>query len=117
MDNWVNEGKTVQITAGAILVPGEVVVTDSILGIVQEGVASGAEAVLAIEGVFRLAKNTSTAIAVGELVDFDTSVPEVSTGITPAAGDVEDFGIAMETVGSAGAFINVKLIPGGGTFA
>ncbi len=116
MKNYVGAGKQVQLTAGAILTAGQVIVTESLVGIVQDGVASGAQAILEIEGVFRLAKATG-AIAAGVLVDWDTSAQKVDTGITPAAGDVEDFAVAVETVASGGTLINVKLIPGGGTFA
>ena len=117
MDNWVNEGHTHNHVATGTISAGDVVVVNDLVGIAQEDAVSGETVVLAIEGVFRLIKNSSTAINEGDLVDFDSSVPEVSTGITPAAGDVEDFGIAMETVASAGTRINVKLRPGSGTFA
>ncbi len=117
MDNFVNAGETMEITAGATISAGDIVVTNNVVGIAFEDIANTEKGNVAIEGVYRLPKNTSTAINEGDLVDFDVSVPEVSTGITPAAGDVEDFGVAMETVASAGAFINVKLLPGAGTFA
>ncbi len=116
MKNYVGVGDTMKITAGAAITAGDLIATNECVGVAQNDAASGASCVMAIEGVFRLAKNTSTAINEGDLVDWDVSAEEVSKGITPAAGDVENFGIAMETVAAAGAYINVKLIPGGGTF-
>ncbi|MCH7882122.1 MAG: DUF2190 family protein [Proteobacteria bacterium] len=117
MKNYVNDGKTVNITAAANHSSGDMVVTKSLAGVAQGDVDSGDDVVLAIEGVFRFPKNTSTAIDLGDLVDYDDSADEITKAVTPASGDVEDVGIAMETVASAGAFVNVKLIPGGGTFA
>lgn len=116
MKNYVNDGKTVQITAAAAHTSGDIIVTKSLVGIAQGDADNAATAILAIEGVYRLPKNTSTAIDLGDLVDYDASADEVTKAITPATGDVQDFGVAMETVASGGAFVNIKLIPGAGTF-
>jgi len=116
MKNYVSPGDTIVVTTAAAHTSGDVVVTNEVVGIAMDDALIAVSAVLAIEGVYRLAKDNGTAINEGDLVDFDASVPEVTKAIVAAAGDVENFGIAMETVVLAGTFINVKLLPGAGTF-
>lgn len=116
MKNYIGPGTTVQIATGTARTSGDVVVENELVGVIAEDATTTETPVMSIEGVFRLAKENSTAINAGDLVDWDVSAGEVGKGITPAAGDVENFGIAMETVADVGTQINVKLIPGGGTF-
>ena len=116
MKNFVNMGEKIVITATAAILSGGGVVTNQLFGVAENDIANAAQGVLSIEGVFRLPKNTAVAINEGDLVDWDNSVPHVSKAITPAASDIQDFGIAMETVATAGARINVKLRPGSGVF-
>jgi len=106
-------GNTITITAGANIAVNELVPVAELLGVAQSTVLSGAQVVLAIEGVFNLPKITG-AIAVGEVVDYDTSADAVGRAITPASGDISDCGIAMETVASGAANVLVKLMPGNG---
>lgn len=116
MDKYIGPGTTLRIATGTARSAGDVVVENECVGVVQEDATTTEVPVMAIEGVYRLAKATG-AINAGDLVDWDTSAGNVGKGITPASGDVTNFGIAMETVASGGTLINVKLIPGGGTFA
>lgn len=117
MKNYVSDGKTVVVTAGAAITSGDIVRSNEVVGIAANDAANGESVVLVIEGVFRVAKNTSTAINVGDLVDYDSSVPEVTVGLTPAAGDVTNFAIAMETVLAAATTVAIKLKPGDGAFS
>lgn len=115
MDNYVNAGNTINHILAGTVSSGDLDVIAELVGVAQIDGVSGDTIPYAIEGVFRLAKATG-AIAAGDLVDWDVSALKVSKGITPAAGDVENFGIAMEAAASGATLINVKLIPGGGTF-
>ena len=114
MDNFVNAGETLEITAGGAISAGDIVVQGDVLGVAFEDIANTEKGNLAISGVYRLPKNTSTAIANGEYVDYDLSADEVTTGITPASGDVVDFGIAMEVGETSDPRINVRLLTGHG---
>ena len=117
MKNFISDGKTITIAAGTARTSGDVFVSGNLVGIFANDYTTAQVPVLSIEGVFRLPKNTSQAIGVGERVDWDVSAGEVNQGITPAAGDVEDFGVAVEAAAAADAYVNVKLLPGQGTFA
>ncbi len=116
MDKFVSNGKTMRIATGTARSAGDVVVENEVVGVVQEDVSATEVPVIAIEGVYRLAK-AGGIINAGDLVDFDVSQALVSKAIAPQSGDVTNFGIAMESVASGGTLINVKLIPGGGTVA
>jgi predicted RecA/RadA family phage recombinase len=113
MNNYSSKGETVTITAGANITAGEIVRSNALVGVAINDALSGAAAELAIEGVFLLPKATGV-INVGDKVDFDDSAGNVGKGIVPAAGDVEDFGVAMETVASGATHLRVKLLPGVG---
>jgi predicted RecA/RadA family phage recombinase len=113
MDNYSGIGDNVTITAAATITAGEIITQGALAGIAHADYASGASAVIAIEGVFRLPKITG-AITQGDKVDLDISAKAVGKGITPASGDIEDFGVALETAASGAATILVKLIPGVG---
>lgn len=113
MKNYVGEGKTITITAAAAITSGDVVASNALLGVAQNDAANGAQVVLAIEGVFRIAKAVGVMNA-GDKLDWDTSASNLGKGITPAAGDIEDCCVAMETVASGATTIAVKLLPGVG---
>lgn len=113
MNNYSGPGSTVTITAGAAITSGDIVTTNALAGIAMNDAESGALVVLAIEGVYLLPK-ASGAINVGDKVDFDVSASNVGKGITPAAGDIEDFGVAMESVLTGATHVLVKLLPGVG---
>jgi len=115
MKNYIGPGSTMQIAVGSARSSGDVVVENECVGVVAEDATTTEVPVMHIEGVFRLAKATGV-INAGDLVDWDVSAANVGKGITPATGDVENFGLAMETVVSGATYINVKLLPGFGTF-
>jgi len=124
MDNRVGDGNTVtHNNAGGAILSGAPVVLGS-AGRCSVGVAAVDIAAtvgvgeVAITGMYNMLMTTGAAIEAGESVDFDVSTGLVNdNAMTPAAGDVSDFGIAMETVASAGAGsrAKIKLLPGNGT--
>ena len=119
----VGDGPSITYTnSGAAISAGDVVVMGS-AGIVTVGIAltdiaaSGGVGEVAIEGEFDMLATTGAAFEAGESVDYDSSTGLVDdNAMTAAAGDVSDFGIAMETIASAGAGsrVRVKLTPGNG---
>ena len=113
MISYSGKGDTITVTAAGATTSGDLIAVAELLGVAMNDAASGAQLVLAIEGVYNLPKITG-AIAVGEVVDFDTSGSAVGRAITPASGDISDCGIAMETVASGAATVLVKLMPGNG---
>lgn len=106
--------------AGSAISSGDVVVAGA-AGAVTVGIAltdiaatSGVGSI-AIEGVFTMAKLSAGVIVEGETVDWDSSGSVVDdNAMTPASGDVSDFGIAMETKGNGTTTVAVKLLPGNG---
>ena len=122
MNNRLGDGPSITLTAAAAIQSGDLVVMGS-AGVVTVGVAAGDAAIgeqveVFIEGEFSLPAVTGAAFEAGESVDFDSSAGLVDdNAMTAAAGDVSDFGIAMETIASAGAgsSVKVKLTPGRGT--
>lgn len=110
MKNYVSAGKTITITAGGTISSGDVdVIGTGLVGVAQNDAVSGEAVVYAIEGVFLMDKISSGAIAAGDIVDWDVSALKVGKAITPASGDVENFGICMEAAADATTTIIVKL--------
>lgn len=111
--NYVGEGKVIDYVAGGVVAVGSVVVTGDTVGIaLKAAAASGDVIAVAIEGVFTVAKTTGTAWTQGASVDWDASASEFHIGVTPAAGDVQDCGIAYAAAGSAAATGQLKLLGG-----
>jgi len=64
--------------------------------------------------MFTMAK-ASGALAQGDKLDYDVSADNVAKGITPATGDVTNFGIAAAAAESGDATVPVLLTPGTGS--
>lgn len=112
--NYVNEGDVIDYVAGANIVSGEIVGVGKMACIALGDIANGETGVLMTEGVFNLPKITG-AISVGDSIDFDVSLGSVTTGLTPATGDITSCGVAIESALSGDATVQVKLLPGAGT--
>ena len=113
MNNYSGPGNSITITAAAAITAGDLVASNALLGVAANDAASGASVVLEIEGVFLLPKAAGV-ISAGDKVDYDASADGVGKGITPASGDIEDCGVAKETVVTGATHILVKLLPGVG---
>jgi len=118
--NYVQEGNTIQYTAGADISSGDVVVIgsngDAIIGVALVDIANGSTGSVAIEGVFTVAKVSAAVIAQGEYVVWDASVSEFDdNAATPASGDVVDGAIAWESAGNGVTSIAIKLTGRPGT--
>lgn len=114
----------VDYTAGADITSGSPVVLGATaggmvtVGIALTDIANGATGAVAIRGTFNMAKVSAAVITQGETVNWDTSESGVEDNAhTAATGDVEDFGIAMESAGNGVTTVAVQLLPGHGTLS
>ena len=112
-------GCTVDYTAGATISSGDVLVLGATgavsVGVALTDIANGSIGAVAVDGVFTLTKLTGAVIVQGETVDWDLSGLAVDdNAMTPASGDVSDFGVAMVSACSGVLYIKVKLLPGNG---
>jgi predicted RecA/RadA family phage recombinase len=117
----VQNGRRITVTAGGAIVSGQPVVIGDIVGVAMTDAANGEDFEVAVSEVHNLPKLDAAVIAQGEKVALDISagggLGEVDDqSITPAAGDVTNFGIAWESKGATtGESIAVLLTPGAGT--
>ena len=117
----VQNGRRITVVAGGAIVSGQPVVLGDIVGIAMTDAANGDSYEVAVSEVHNLPKLDAAVIAQGELVALDISagggLGQVDDqSITPAAGDVTNFGVAWETKGATtGENIAVLLTPGTGT--
>ncbi len=102
--NRVKQGKRITFDPAATVVSGQAVVVGTLLVICMTDGVSGTEIEGAVSEVYSLPKLDAAVIAQGDPVDFDVSAGtngEIDdSGMTPAAGDLSNCGIAWETKGA-----------------
>ena len=118
--NRVQRGDIITVTAGADQVSGQPVVVGNLVGVALNTVLNTFDNEIAIEEVYELPKLDAAVITVGMRVTLDISAGangEVDDdAITPASGDINDFGVATEAKSATTSeTIRVKLTPGVGT--
>ena len=82
MKNFVQEGDRITVAAPATVSSGDGVLVGSIFGIAMTDAASGADVVLAMEGVYTLPKAGSQAWSVGAKVYWDNTNKVCTTTAT-----------------------------------
>lgn len=100
------------ISADDVVVLGGVDAKKCTVGVAMKDVADGvtAEGAVAVSGVFRFAKVSGAVIKAGQSVNWDSSAAAVDDNAhTTAAGDVGQFGKAMEDAGNGVLFIDVDI--------
>lgn len=102
-----------KITAGAALVPGQVMAAfGGYAGVVQgtQNIASGEPAVLAIEGKFEIDCATGTTASAGDQAYFNTSTKLIVTGV---GANIIKCGVfaAAKTSGQLKALILLNAVP------
>ena len=105
MKNYVQPGNNLTVPSPAIVASGDVVVIGGLVGIAAGDAATGADLDLVTEGVFTLPKVSALAIAIGDLIYFDSStdlVNKTSSGNTY-------IGKAVTAAANPSASVNVKL--------
>jgi predicted RecA/RadA family phage recombinase len=97
----------INITAGGTLASNQVIISGSLVGVVIGDAASGAQAALAVEGVFDLPKEAGFAIGTGAPVYFDAETSNRAED-NPALPCI---GYATEDAISAATTVRVRLVP------
>jgi len=105
MKNYVQEGKTLTVTAPAAVVSGQFVTVGAIRGVVAYDAAQGEPVELATEGVFTLPKVAAEDIAVGDLLYWNGSACTKTAG----TGSKPLVGVAVKAAGAGVTTVAVKL--------
>jgi len=112
--NREKQGKRLSHDPAVTISSGDMLRIGTLLGVALVDGVSGTVMEFAIEEVYRLPKLDAAVINIGESVDFDSSAGAAGeiddNAMTPAAGDLQNCGVAMQTLGATtGATIQVKL--------
>jgi len=105
MKNYVQEGKTLTMTAPAAVASGDYVVVGAIRGVAAYDAASGEPVEVATEGVFTLPKVAVEGVAVGDLLYWTGT----ACTKTPGTGSKPLVGVAVKAAGSGVTTVAVKL--------
>lgn len=111
MKNYVQEGKTLTVTATAAVLSGDFVVVGAIRGVAAHDAASGERLEVVTEGVFTLPKVAADEIAVGDNVYWDAAAGKVTK--TAGTGSKPLVGAAVRAAGNGAVTVDVKLNPAG----
>jgi len=85
------------------------------LGVAKNAAASGEMVIYDVNGEYTMPKVSGAVIMAGETVDWDSSANSVDDNqLSPATGDLSDFGYAIEAAGSGVTTVKVRLLPGNG---
>ena len=105
MKNYVQEGKTVTVTAPSAVVSGQFITVGAIRGVAAFDAAQGEPVEVTTEGVFTLPKVAADSIVPGDLLYWNgtacTKVP--STGSRPLVG------VAIKPAAANSTTVAVKL--------
>ena len=100
------------VSAGDVVVLGGVDAKKCSVGVAMKDIADGvtAEGAVAVKGVFAFAKVSGAVILAGQSVNWDSSASAVDDNAhTTGAGDVGQFGKAMEDAGNGITTIMVDI--------
>lgn len=117
MENYVQPGNVMTITATAAILSGQVVAVGNTLGVATGDIANGAKGEIAVNGVFVVPKVTGAVIAAGESVLWDASAGAFDDNLaTPAAGDIGGAAaVAFEAAGNGVTSIAISFTGAPGT--
>lgn len=111
MKNFIQEGKTLTLTAPYQVASGDGLLVGSIFGVAANDAANAAEVEAVTEGVFSLKKTSAQAWTVGALIYWDNTNKECTTTVgtnkligTAAAAAVNPSGTGLVRLN--GAFIS-----------
>jgi len=108
----ISDGDRIPYTpSGSAVAVGDVIVLADLIGVADAAIADGDNGTLAIEGVFKVPKNTSQAFAIGADVYFDESASEAVNTDDSAANNL--MGKCYRAAGSSDATMEVLLTPRG----
>jgi predicted RecA/RadA family phage recombinase len=111
MKNFVARGERITITATSTITSGSGVLVGSVFGVAEGDIATGAQGVIVLEGIFDLPKAPSQAWTVGQLIYWDAG----NSRATNVAGSNKLIGVAAAPVGGgAGETIGRVRLNGAG---
>ena len=105
MKNYLQEGKTLTVTAPGAVVSGQYVTVGAIRGVAAYDAANGQPAELVTEGVFSLPKATAEDIAAGDVVYWNGTACTKTAG----TGSKPLVGVAVKAAGNGVTTVAVKL--------
>lgn len=114
-NTYIQPGEVADYTnsSGSTIAAGSIVAIGGRIGVAAVDIPASETGSAYISGVHRLPKDTG-AIGQGDAIDFDVSKGKVTTGLTPATGDVSGCGMAFTAALSADTEAEVLLgFPGG----
>jgi len=105
MKNFVQEGKTITLTAPYAVSSGGGLLVGSIFGVATNDAASGASVETLTTGVVTLAKNSAEAWTVGELIYWD----DTNKVVTATSTSHKLIGVAAAIAANPSSTGNVRL--------
>ena len=105
MKNYIQDGASLDLTAPRNVTSGEGFIVGSLFAVASTTALSGAAVVGVTEGVFMLAKKSTTVFAVGDKVSWDNTnhwCDDPGTGFYP-------IGAAVAAAGNGATTVMVKL--------
>jgi|DewCreStandDraft_4_1066084.scaffolds.fasta_scaffold16191_3 predicted RecA/RadA family phage recombinase len=107
MKNYVQEGKSLPVTAPAAVASGQYVTVGSIRGVAAYDAPQGEPVEVVTEGVFTLPKATADNVAAGDLLYWDAAAGKATK--TAGTGSKPLVGVAVKAAGNGVATVDVKL--------
>lgn len=104
MQNYIQEGKILTVTAPYTVASGAGCLVGSIFGVASYGASSGATVEIQTEGVFTLPKTSALAISIGDVLywdDVNKELNKTTSGIPVA--------VAVAAAGNPSATVQVRL--------
>ena len=105
MKNYIQEGKTITVTAPAAVTSGQFVTVGAIRGVAAFDAASGDPVELATEGVFTLPKVAADNIGAGDLLYWNGAACTKTAG----TGSKPLVGVATKPAATNSTTVQVKL--------
>ncbi len=107
MQNFIQPGNSITLTAAATITSGDLIVSGSLIGVAAADAVSGEDYVIDTEGVFELTKKTTDDVSAGDLLYWDS----VNSYLTKTAGTDSKplVGVAVKAAGATVTTVYCKL--------
>lgn len=106
MQNFICDGKSIEVVATAAILSGDVVVASNIVGVAATSAAIGETVAVSITGVFLLVKAAGTSWNQGDKIYWDAT----NKVVTSTAASNTLMGYAYKSAASADTSAYVKLL-------
>jgi predicted RecA/RadA family phage recombinase len=105
MKNYIQDGKTIEVTAGADISAGDLVLVGLKVGVAINDIANGANGALAMEGVFEVKKEGTDTPAQGGILYLNAS----NKSATTTASSNKTIGYCWEAAGETATTVKIRL--------